>query len=126
MNTSSSGHLFTRTIDILAIVVSLYFVGAGIGFWQGYAAAVDNISAALIGGPAAVTTGLILYFAVLRGRASFSDAAWIISAAAAAGICAALLLKAISHGEAGWFSIFVTPFVAFVIAFIRSKHGSRI
>jgi hypothetical protein len=121
MNLTSVRRMLKRAIELLAIVCYFFCLGAGIGLWQGHASGIDETTAALVGGPCAVVTGRLLYFFVLKQKLSFEDSAWIGAGAAVVGVLSALLLRSISDGDGGWFSVFVTPVAAFVIALVRSR-----
>jgi hypothetical protein len=122
MNAGGSSKILVRAAEVLAVSALLFFVGAGIAFWQGHASGVEETSTALFGGPVAVVIGLLLYFIVLRQTVTFVESAWITSGAALAGIGSALLLKLASGGQLGWVSVLATPLAAFVIALRLRGH----
>lgn len=124
MNSSGNRGLLVRSIECFAVAVLLFFLGAGIAFWQGHASGVEETSTALFGGPMAVVVGLVLYFVVLKQTVTFAEAAWISSGAALAGIGSGLLLRVASRGQLGWVSEFATPLAAFLIALVFRRQAS--
>jgi hypothetical protein len=121
MNTSENRSLAVRVGEVVTIGVMLFFLGAGIGLWQGHASGVEETTTALFAGPVATVIGLLLYFLVLKRTVTFAESAWIASGAGLAGIAVALFLKIASGGQLGWVSVFVTPLAAFLIALVLRR-----
>ena len=116
-------------IDGISALVVFGLVGCGIGYFQAMIAfrSMDaSIWGCTVGVPAAVVIGGILWFIPLHRHLSFSLFGKVVTSVLGSGLASAFLLNAVSKGELGWLSVFVSPaaLVISAIAFRDKKAGA--